>query len=501
MARRLAPALWLSVLVPLVAFAAEQQPAPQAEPQSASQPKPQDVQGIEAAVAIEQALVQVIAAREHSVVSIGMFRTDPDPLLRDGFHPTQSPPSLDDIPDAFATGVVVDQRGLILTCAHALKERTTTFVRFAGNPVWWHTRVRASDPYSDLAVLEIVNSKAVIEQVKPQPMTLGDAGSLRKGQLVITLGNPYAIARDGEVSAGWGIVSNLRRKAAPLEGNMPLKNTRPTLHHLGTLIQTDAKLNLGTSGGALLNLKGEMVGLTTSMAALSGYEKSAGYAIAVDKTFLRVLKELKEGREVEYGFLGVGLDDLPSYQRTAGETGVQIARVIAGGPSEGRLDRDDVITHINGQPILTVTDVMLAVSQLAPDNPIRFRVLRTSDFEPRPRVETVHLTKKYIEGKRIVTRPRTAWRGIRVEYTAAFQPLYADARIEPGVTVTEILSDTAAASTGLEVGRRITHVDGVAVNSPVHFLRAVENRKGPVRLSIEPEADSVVVPQPTADGG
>src|SRR4030095_2005596 len=114
-----------------------------------------------------------------------------------------------------------------------------------------------------------------------------------------------AIARDGQPSASWGIVSNLARKNGPTPVPNPRSPTgsmssKQTLSQFGTLIQTDAKLNLGTSGGALLNLKGEMVGLTTSMAAISGYEQAAGYAIAVDDVFRQALKALEEGREVEY---------------------------------------------------------------------------------------------------------------------------------------------------------------------------------------------------------
>ena len=136
------------------------------------------------------------------------------------------------------------------------------------------------------------------------PIAFGNADELKKGQIVISLGNPYAIARDGQPSAAWGIVANLQRKA-PATPSEADPTGRPTLHHYGTLIQTDAKLNLGTSGGPLLNLKGEMVGLSVALAAAAGYEAAGGYAIPVDATFRRAVETLKRGREVEYGFLGI----------------------------------------------------------------------------------------------------------------------------------------------------------------------------------------------------
>ena len=106
-----------------------------------------------------------------------------------------------------------------------------------------------------------------------------------------------------------------------------------TIHQLGSLLQTDAKLNLGTEGGPLVNMRGEMVGLTTSLAALAGYEKSAGYAVAVDDTFRRVVETLKQGREVEYGLLGVRTRDLTPDEGRQGRRGIVVNEVIPGTPA------------------------------------------------------------------------------------------------------------------------------------------------------------------------
>ena len=87
----------------------------------------------------------------------------------------------------------------------------------------------AGDPWTDLAVLRIKAQNLI-------PMPLGDAEKLKKGMIVIGLGNPYAIARDGEVSATWGIIANLRRQAAPRPKTLPNQPDRETLQHFGTLI-------------------------------------------------------------------------------------------------------------------------------------------------------------------------------------------------------------------------------------------------------------------------
>ena len=153
-----------------------------------------------------------------------------------------------------------------------------------------------------------------------------------RGRSSLALGNPYAIARDGQASAGWGIVANLARKAPPAPEDSEAAGKR-TLHHFGTLIQTDAKLNLGTSGGPLLNLRGEMVGLCVALAATAGYETSAGYAIPVDATFRRVLEVLKQGREVEYGFLGIQPANLQPQEVLAGLHGTRVDSVVRGTPA------------------------------------------------------------------------------------------------------------------------------------------------------------------------
>ncbi len=261
-----------------------------------------------AAAAVESALVEVIAKAEKSVVAIARVRRPrpgemlnlelrPDPFGRPRADPGSAlqPTHADFIPNDYATGVVVDRQGRVLTVYHALGEESDYYVTAHDRTVY-RARVIAADPRSDLAML------APEADAPPRPgaldlpvITLGDGANLRKGQFVVALGNPFAIARDGQTSASWGIVANLARKAPAVPGDP--ETAKPTIHHFGTLIQTDAKLNLGTSGGPLLNLRGEMVGLTTAIPAVPGYEEAAGYAMPVDATFRRALEALRrEGK-------------------------------------------------------------------------------------------------------------------------------------------------------------------------------------------------------------
>ena len=462
-------------------------------------------------MAIEKVVVDAIACSENSVVAIGIFRRDGledngglSGVERFNIEDGPATPELEAVPDYYGTGVVIDGRGLILTNYHIFKKHVVEgklkdvriFVRAAGRPIWAEVKVKAADPYSDLAVLEVDIAKA--GELKLQPIRLGDAATLRKGQFVITLGNPYAIARDGEVSAGWGIVSNTRRQAPPREGKAP-PHSRPSMHHFGTLLQTDAKLNLGTSGGPLLNLQGEMVGLITSMAALAGYEQSAGYAIPVDDTFRRVVKLLSQGREVEYGFLGVRPRDLGHAERRKGYRGVRIDGVVEGTPAWGVLQHQDVVTHIDGQPIYTVSDFMLAVGRQPAGGQVKLDVLRVD----RPVTLQVTLTKNNVIGERIASSPRAAWRGLRVEYPAALRALDYPEPIPSGcVIVTDVEPSSPAAAAGLQAGMRIERVDDERVETPAEFLEATAEKNGFVRLQLSTSTaePSELVVQPEGGG-
>ncbi|MFO7902023.1 MAG: trypsin-like peptidase domain-containing protein, partial [Pirellulaceae bacterium] len=318
----------------------------------------------QAAVGVQQAMVEAIASAERSVVAIARVRKharglsdqpgrDGFPAVRGGVPRLQVPPSSPDfVPQEFATGVVIDRDGHILTNYHVLgKPQENDYYVWVQRRPFRATRVevpeevRAGDPWTDLAVLKIAADDL-------QPIRFGDTSKLRKGMFVIALGNPYGIARDGEASASWGIISNLRRAVAARDPADQYDTTRQSLHQFGTLIQTDASLNLGTSGGALINLEGEMIGLTTSLAALTGYEQPAGFAIPVDEAFRQTLETLKQGRVPSYGFLGVQPESLSLADRQAGKFGARVSRVVPGTPADqAGLREDDVITHVDDDKV------------------------------------------------------------------------------------------------------------------------------------------------------
>jgi len=440
---------------------------------------PPNIDGLAVVAAIESALQNAIATAEKSVVAIARVkrpeREEPpfdrhiDPFGRQLQPTAPSPGDPDFIPNDFGAGVVVDRDGLILTHYHVLGEvnRNDYYVSTAAHRVY-KARVKSADPRSDLAVLSV-------DAHDLTPIKMGDGGAVKKGQIVIALGNPYAIARDGQVSASWGIVANLSRKSPPTSRDDLRKAGEVTLHQYGTLIQTDAKLNLGSSGGALVDLKGEMIGLLTATAAVAGYEQPAGYAVPTDETFRRVIETLKQGREAEYGLLGITPGNLRSDAILAGKRGMQIAQVKPGGPaSQAGLAMGDVITHINGQPIYDADGLVLQVGKQPPDTVVAL----TFERDERVRKVNVPLAKFPVKGKIITTSAPPSWRGLTVDYSTA-KELY-----QNDLVVTAVTQDSPAWAAGVRPEMHIRDVAGAPVNSPKQFHALVGARSGPVRLTV-----------------
>lgn len=446
----------------------------------------QEPTALQAAAAMEQVLVDAIAKAEKSVVAIARIRRDEgDPLAE------VDPTSPDFIPNEFGTGIVVDKRGLILTNYHVLGDiaKNDYYVWTAHKPYRAKAKVEAADGWLDLAVLKITADNL-------EPIVVGDAKNLKKGQIVIALGNPYAIARDGEVSASWGIISNLHRQAPPSPRSGRAVPDKETLHHYGTLIQTDAKLNLGTSGGALINLKGEMIGLTSSLAAGAQYEKSAGFAIPVDEDFKKALETLKAGHKPEFGFLGIGPENLAADQRRQGSFGVRVTQIVSGSPAaKAELHIGDIVTHVNGAVVYDANVLIREVSKLPAESKAVLTVERGSTPRQRgkPMKKTVELSKKYLDFSRpsYAAEEEPAWRGLRIDYATAMPRsiLYdrsSSGELDPAgcVAVVEVERDSQAWKAGLRPWTLVSQVGNARVATPKQFRDAIAGKTGPVALRV-----------------
>ena len=478
----------------------------------------QDGDGLAAALALEEAFTRAIAGAEESVVSISRVKVARPALDVPEFNPfriqpqgadSSKPASPDYVPAEFGTGFIIAparnrNERFILTNYHVVRGgpavgQTGTqaeyelFVRLADRR-GYDAQIVAADPRSDLAVLKIDSAALGVKPADLKPLPIDGDFEFKKGQFVLALGNPYAIARDGSASASWGFISNISRSparpGAPYEEEARRKET---IHHFGTLLQVDTRLNLGTSGGPLLNLKGELIGITTSLAALDGYEKSVGYAIPVDARFRRIIDDLTSGHEVEYGFLGVQPVDV-SHREMEAEPGrfsqVTAARAMEVFPNspaaEAGLQSLDIVLAVNGEPVLGRYDLMRLVGQLGPDTIARLKVWR--ERAGRELILNVKLGKwpVYDDEGIITTNPRYPdWRGMAVDFPTGRQKhLQLPFRYHPAVVVTKLPSQSNIAAGELQVGDFITHVNRTAVQTPEQFHRAATGQEGDVTLRL-----------------
>jgi S1-C subfamily serine protease len=229
---------------------------------------------------------------------------------------------------------VLTSDGFLLTSAHVVEGAATSEAAFAdGTEVT--ADVIARDPLSDLAVLRARGDV-------PPPVTLGDAADLRVGQLVVALGNPLGLA--GSVTAG--IVSALGR-------SLPTRSGRV----VDEVIQTDAALNPGNSGGALADSRGRVVGVNTAVAGVG-----LGLAVPINDTTRRIITTLMTHGRVRRAWLGVAGAQAPLppslVARLGRKSGLRVAQVIAGSPAaDAGLKVGDVVVAVAGQPAATATEL------------------------------------------------------------------------------------------------------------------------------------------------
>lgn len=440
--------------------------------------------------AFETVLSDVIAATEGSVVAIHRDKGENaretlavrgKPRARNGLEARIARPT-DDVAISFdfGAGVVIGDDGEILTAFHVVRGASRLIVRAADRQEF-DAEVIAADPRSDLAVIVPVAGPG-LSPPRLKPLAIGDASTLRKGNFLVALGNPFNSAmQDGRAAATWGILSNVSRRVQydPEVGPGGDPRSRQLPHH-PSLLQLDAKLSLGMSGGAVVNLKGELVGLTTTAASPAGYDAMAGYAFPMDAAGRRAVETLKQGKEVEYGLLGIIQNEVEIGRRPPN----RIDRVSENSPAaQGELQVGDLFIAVNDVPVRDFSGLLVAVSAYVPGDKIRLKILR----DGREMERTLTIAKYPVKGEVVATARPPAWRGLRVDHRSLlagapvpFGPVVPEPR--GGVVVREIEPGSPAEKAGLRQWQTIHEVAGREVDVPADFAKAVADQKGPVRL-------------------
>ena len=277
------------------------------------------------------------------------------------------------------SGFVIDKAGHVVTNYHVVEGADEIAVNFSGGDEV-RARVVGADALTDLAVLRIETQPRALK-----PLPLGNSDSVRVGDPVVAIGNPFGLERT--VTAG--IVSALQRQLRSPAGST-----------IERVIQTDAPINRGNSGGPLLNARGEVIGVNTAIFSPSGGNVGIGFAIPIN-TVKEIAGELIETGRVEHAWLGVTMQTLDESVaealRLPVKKGALVAEVAEGSPADraGLRGGDtsvvvngqsyvlggDVITQIDGEEVASADDVQEAIQDKKPGDEVRLELRREDETE------------------------------------------------------------------------------------------------------------------------
>jgi len=261
------------------------------------------------------------------------------------------------------TGFLIDDKGTIVTNDHVIESTQggNVEVRFGTEGKTISGKIAEADPSTDLAVVLIAPNEV---PSNAKPLKFADSDSVRVGDQVIAIGNPFGLDR----TLTTGVVSSLGRTL-----------TAPNNYQIDNVIQTDAAINPGNSGGPLLNSDGNVIGVNSQIATGSQYSQgNVGIGFAVPSNMARVVvPQLREGKRVQHAWLGV--ETGPTETNVSG---VRIGRLTAGGPAaSSSLRVGDVVTAIDGKQLQSPTDLPAIINSHSPGDAIKLSVQRGSTQE------------------------------------------------------------------------------------------------------------------------
>jgi serine protease Do len=275
-----------------------------------------------------------------------------------GFHffqgPMQQGPQIE---KGLGSGVIISPDGYIVTNNHVVQGAIDVNVTMSNRDVY-PAKVIGTDPLTDLAVIKI-------NATNLPSITWGDTSQLHPGQMVLAFGNPYGF----RFTVTRGIISALNR---PNPSGDPRKP--------GEYIQTDAAINPGNSGGALVDARGQLIGINTALVSESGSFAGIGFAIPTEVAQPIVNELIKDGH-VRHGIMGITISDVTpenaKFFNMSKAVGAVISNVGPDTPGEkAGLKTGDVITGLDGNPVSDAGELQMKVSQMQPGTTIHLEVSR-----------------------------------------------------------------------------------------------------------------------------
>ncbi len=351
----------------------------------------------------------------------------------------------------YGSGVIISPDGYIITNNHVVEDAENIEVKLNDNRIF-DAKLIGRDPTTDIAVLKI-------DAINLSYLKYGDSEKLKIGEWVLAVGNPFNLT--STVTAG--IVSAKGRSLGILDSD----------YRIESFIQTDAALNVGNSGGALVDTKGLLVGITSAIYSPSGAYAGNSFAIPVS-IVKKVVEDLIEYGEVQRAIIGVNITDVTpedaKKQKLNEIKGAKITNVVEGGAAgDANMKENDVIIKLDNIEINTVSELQEQVGKHRPGDKVNVTYLRNG------KESTVLLIMKNIAGNTDVV---PVGMSAGTVFGARFESLSSSDKkaykVDNGAKIAE-LGDGVFKDMGLKKGTIVTRVNNEKVNSSEDIRKAANN--------------------------
>ena len=405
---------------------------------------------------LEDVLPSVVNISTEGRVSAGGSPFQSDPFFERFFNRRPDSQPRQRRTRSLGSGVIIDsESGYVVTNHHVIENADQIRVRLDDGRSF-EAKVVGADPEADVAVIQIP-AKGL------KAINIGDSDTLRVGDFVVAIGNPFGLSQ----TATFGIVSALGRSGLGIED-------------YEDFIQTDASINMGNSGGALVNLRGELIGVNTAILARGGGNVGIGFAIPVNMV-MSLTAQIIEFGEVRRGRLGVHIQNLtPELAQAFGVeagSGALISKVMPDSAAKAAdLREGDVITMVNGRAIKGATELQNVIGLARADEEIELTYIRDrKSFNKKIRIRAV--VAEFGRGIQI----SESFEGARLEDVDDSSSQNG----QPGIRVVEVTSGSAAWQSGLRSGDVILSVNRQWVFSLEDLVQIVNGRTSGLLLNIQ----------------
>jgi serine protease Do len=369
------------------------------------------------------------------------------------------------------SGVIVSPNGYILTNNHVVDHATTVTVIMPDKHEY-SARVVGADPKTDIAVLKV-------DAGSLEPITIGDSDKVQVGDYVLAVGNPFGVGK----TVTMGIVSATGR------ANLGIEDYED-------FIQTDASINPGNSGGALVNDRGELIGINTAILS-NGSEGNQGIGFAVPVSVARnVMDQIINNGKVTRAYLGVMAQEVtPSIAKAFHEPevrGALIGDVTPNSPAQkAGLEKGDIILDINGTPVNSSAELRMHVSLMAPGTKVNVKVFRDGAEKTLP-LTLAEMPAETARNEQPESSGEEALQGITVEnVTARTARQLGLPATASGVVVSNVDPASKAADSGLKRGDVIQEVNHKAVRNTADFESAMRNANDATLLLVNRQGSTM----------